>query len=81
MRRNYAKNTNRLSAGVIGKIIVLTILQYINSINHRPIGRVKYALIYSANGYDKRKYNSYIYNIMLYICKIYTQIENNLNEY
>ena len=29
---------------IIGKISALTILQYVNFINKRPIGRIKYAL-------------------------------------
>src|SRR5574344_1016808 len=43
--RNYAKDTKGLFTRIIGKISALTILQYINYINHKPIGRVKYALI------------------------------------
>ena len=42
--RNYAKDTDGLFARIIGKISALTILQYINYKNGRPIGRVKYAL-------------------------------------
>ena len=42
--RNYAKITNGLFARIIGKISVLTILQYVNFINDKPIGRIKYAL-------------------------------------
>ncbi len=42
--RNYAKITNGLFARIIGKISALTILQYVNFINNRPIGRIKYAL-------------------------------------
>jgi len=42
--RNYAKITNGLFARIIGKISALTILQYVNFINNKPIGRVKYAL-------------------------------------
>ena len=41
---NYAKITNRLFARIIGKISALTILQYVNFINDKPIGRIKYAL-------------------------------------
>ena len=43
--RNYAKDTEGLFARIIGKISALTILQYINYKNNKPIGRVKYALI------------------------------------
>ena len=42
--RNYAKITNGLFASIIGKIRALTILQYVNVINNKPIGRIKYAL-------------------------------------
>ena len=34
----------QLFAKIIGKISALTILQYINFINNKPIGRIKYAL-------------------------------------
>lgn len=43
--RNYAKGTDRLFTRIIGKVSVLTILQYINYKNGTPIGRVKYTLI------------------------------------
>ena len=43
--RNYAKQHVGLFARIIGKVSALTILQYINFINNKPIGRVKYALI------------------------------------
>lgn len=42
--RNYATITNGLFARIIGKISALTMLQYVNFINNRPIGRIKYAL-------------------------------------
>ena len=42
--RNYAKITNGLFARIVGKISALTILQYVNFINNKPIGRIKYAL-------------------------------------
>ena len=45
MIRNYAKQTEGLFARIIGKVSAFTVLQYINHINNRPIGRVKYALI------------------------------------
>lgn len=34
-----------LFARIIGKINALTVLQYINYKNNKPIGKVKYALI------------------------------------
>ena len=42
--RNYAKITNGLFARIIGKISALTVSQYANYINNKPIGRIKYAL-------------------------------------
>ncbi len=42
--RNYTKITNGLFARIIGKISALTILQNLNFINNKPIGRIKYAL-------------------------------------
>ena len=42
--RNYATMTNGLFARIIGKISALTVSQYVNYINGKPIGRVKYAL-------------------------------------
>ncbi|MFV0329237.1 MAG: IS982 family transposase, partial [Dysgonomonas sp.] len=43
--RNYAKQTDGIFARIIGKISALTILQYINKMNNKPIGQIKYALI------------------------------------
>ena len=34
-----------LFARIISKVSALTVLQYVNFINNKPIGRVKYALI------------------------------------
>ncbi len=45
MIRNYAKQSEGLFTRVIGKISAFTFLQYINHINNKPIGRVKYALM------------------------------------
>ena len=42
--RNYAKNVYGLFTRIIGKISAFTVLQYINKINNKPIGQVKYAL-------------------------------------
>ena len=42
--RNYAKITNGLFARIIGKISALTILQYVNFINNKPIGRIQYSV-------------------------------------
>lgn len=42
--RNYAKITTGLFARIISKISVLTILQYVNFTNNKPLGKIKYAL-------------------------------------
>lgn len=42
--RNYAKQTDGIFARVTAKISAFTFLQYINHINNRPLGQVKYAL-------------------------------------
>ena len=42
--RNYAKQTIGLFTRIIVKISAFTILQYINYVNKRPNGKVKYAL-------------------------------------
>ena len=42
--RNYAKVTTGLFTRIIGKVSALTVLQYVNFINNKPIGRIKYAL-------------------------------------
>jgi hypothetical protein len=42
--RNYAKETDGLFARIIGKISALTVFQYMNYINGKPIGKIKYAL-------------------------------------
>ena len=39
------KKTCGLFARRVGKVSVMTALQYINYINNKPIGRIKYALI------------------------------------
>ena len=43
--RNYAKQQVGLFARIISKISALTILQYINFINNKPIGQIKHALL------------------------------------
>lgn len=42
--RNYAKDSPGLFTRVISKVSAFTYLQYINKINNKPIGQVKYAL-------------------------------------
>lgn len=44
MIRNYAKKPERLFARMAAKVAAFTVLQYVNLINHKPIGQVKYAL-------------------------------------
>ncbi len=48
--RNHAKRTEGLFSRIMSKITALTILQYINKINNKPVGKVKYALFNSADG-------------------------------
>jgi hypothetical protein len=43
--RNYAKDTAGIFIRVLSKITAITALQYLNKINNRPIGQLKYALI------------------------------------
>ena len=40
-----AKETSSLLARIVSKVSAMTALQYINYINKKPIGRIKYALI------------------------------------
>ncbi|MBO4738899.1 MAG: IS982 family transposase [Bacteroidales bacterium] len=42
--RNYAKQTEGLFTRIVSKISALTIDQYMNFLNNKPIGRLKYAL-------------------------------------
>lgn len=44
MIRNYAKKTSGFFTRMAAKISALTMLQYFNYLNHKPIGQVKYAL-------------------------------------
>jgi len=44
LRRNYAKTTAGLSVRILSKITVVTLLQYINSKNDKPLNHLKYAL-------------------------------------
>ena len=43
--RNYAKQQVGLFARIISKTSALTILQYINFINNKPLGQIKHALL------------------------------------
>ena len=45
MIRNYAKQPLGLFTRTAAKVAALTVLQYVNYVNHRQIGQVKYALI------------------------------------
>lgn len=45
MIRNYAKQPKGLFTRIAAKVSALTILQYVNYVNHRNIGQVKYALL------------------------------------
>jgi hypothetical protein len=42
--RNYAKEYIGFFTRMAAKVAAFTILQYVNIINHKPIGQVKYAL-------------------------------------
>ena len=42
--RNYAKDTAGIFTRVLAKITAVTALQYLNKMNNRPIGQLKYAL-------------------------------------
>ena len=44
MIRNYAKQSCGLFTRWAGKIAAMTFMQYVNFINHRPIGQIKYSL-------------------------------------
>lgn len=45
MIRNYAKQSCGLFTRMAGKIVAMTFIQYVNFVNQRPIGKIKYALI------------------------------------
>lgn len=44
LKRNYAKTILGLSVRILSKITAVTLLQYINSKNNKPINHLKYAL-------------------------------------
>ena len=44
MIRNYAKQPCGLFTRTAGKIAAMTFMQYVNFINYRPIGQIKYSL-------------------------------------
>ena len=44
LKRNYAKTIMGLSVRILSKITAVTLLQYINSKNDKPINHLKYAL-------------------------------------
>ena len=45
MTRNYAKQTCGLFTRMAGKIAAMTFMQYVNFLNHQPLGKIKYSLI------------------------------------
>lgn len=45
MIRNYAKQSCGFFTRMAGKIAAMTFMQYVNFVNHRPIGQIKYSLI------------------------------------
>ena len=44
LKRNYAKTKTGLSIRILCKISSVTMLQYINFLNHKPLNHLKYAL-------------------------------------
>lgn len=44
LKRNYAKSVLGLSTRIASKIAAVTLLQFLNFINQKPIGKLKYAL-------------------------------------
>ncbi len=44
LKRNYAKSTTGLSVRLLCKITAVTLLQYINQTNQKPLNHLKYAL-------------------------------------
>jgi len=44
LKRNYAKSNLGLSVRILCKITSVTLLQYINHLNNKPLNRLKYAL-------------------------------------
>lgn len=45
MIRNYAKQPCGPFTRMAGKIAAMTFMQYVNFVNHHPIGQIKYSLI------------------------------------
>ena len=46
LKRNYAKTFKGLATRIIAKLAGLTILQYINKTNNKPINNIKHALAF-----------------------------------
>lgn len=46
LKRNYAKSVAGLSTRIIAKIASVTVLQFLNITNNKPIGKLKYALLF-----------------------------------
>ena len=44
LKRNYAKTNVGISIRLLSKITAVTVLQYINYVNNKPLNRLKYAL-------------------------------------
>jgi hypothetical protein len=45
MVRNYAKDIAGVFTRILAKIAAVTALQYLNKLNNRSVGHLKYALI------------------------------------
>jgi hypothetical protein len=46
LKRNYAKSVTGLSTRIIAKIASVTVLQFLHFIHNKPIGKLKYALLF-----------------------------------
>ncbi|MBD3749667.1 MAG: hypothetical protein IE931_09230 [Sphingobacteriales bacterium] len=49
LKRNYAKTFNGIKARTMAKVAAVTVLQYINYLNGRPINHIKHALVTDFN--------------------------------
>jgi hypothetical protein len=44
LKRNYAKSNLGISVRILSKITAVTVLQYFNFLNNKPLNKLKYAL-------------------------------------
>jgi uncharacterized membrane protein len=45
LKRNYAKSNLGISVRILSKITAVTVLQYFNFLNNKPLNKLKYALV------------------------------------